>query len=313
MTTTSNSVAAAAWLGRLRLDPPQVVGGCQIHPICLEPAGPAPHLLLTHQAIATRALEVLEQGEGVVQELLAWNRGVDPVVILEGDTLVGCKQNRVVARSTILGGGVKTPIPVGCMERGRWHRRSSEFSTGDLRVPPTLRRQTSAEIRTAKKTGARRVALDQSRLWDTVELSLCGAGVSSPSSDYHTLIQEKGREARERLRSLEARPGQVGVLVMANGAFLGLEIAGHPSLWAELAERTLPSYLIDPEWAKDEVGRAGARAEAPAWLDRLRQARLDVSPGLGLGTEVDVEDETLAGSGLWLGSGFVHLAVFPRA
>jgi hypothetical protein len=114
-----------AWLKKLSLGEPQELEPYTIYPLCVEKAGSEPNLLLTHQAIGALVLEILEKGEGDVQELEALNKGQQPVVILEGDTLVGCKQNRVVARSVILGRGGKVAIPVGCMEQGRWERRST--------------------------------------------------------------------------------------------------------------------------------------------------------------------------------------------
>jgi hypothetical protein len=311
--TKDGQASPAEWLGRLRLDEPQVLAPYTLYPLLLDAPGPAPKLLLTHQAIEAGLLEVLEQGNGVVQELLAWNKGADPVVILEGDTLVGCKQNRVVARSVVLGGGVKLPIPVGCMEQGRWGWRTRHFSSGAMRMSPAMRSATSAEIRTAKRRRSARVALDQSRLWANVSCSLSSESISSPSDDYHALLEAKEREARERLDAVSTRPGQVGMLFASEGVFLGLELAGHPDTWKALAPRTLPSYLIDRDWLAGKAAKpAESHADASLWLERLKKAPLDVAPGLGLGEEVDVEDAALGGSGLWFGGDIVHMAVFPR-
>jgi hypothetical protein len=108
-------------------------------------------------------LEIVERGEGVVQELLAWIKGDRPVVILEGDTLVGCKQNRVVAHSVVVAPGTRLAVPVGCMERGRWHHETGRFSVGDVKMSPQVRRRTVADVKTATLSG-RAPSLDQSRL-----------------------------------------------------------------------------------------------------------------------------------------------------
>jgi hypothetical protein len=306
---TATPDTPAGWLDRLRLGEPQDLSPYRLYPVVLDSPGPAPKLLLTHQAIESGRLEVLEQGDGVVQQLLAYNKGPEPVVVLEGDTLVGCKQNRVVARSVVLGGGVKIPIPVGCMEEGRWGWRTQRFGSGSMRMTPTMRSATTREILDAKKRRGR-VALNQSRLWSSVSCSLSAEGVHSDSSDYHALLEAKEREARARLEAVQARPGQVGMLFTAEGLFLGLELAGHPETWSALASRTLPSYLVDRAWA---VGKEKApEADVSSWLERLKKAHLEVGPGLGLGEEVDVEDAALAGSGLWLGGSVVHMAVFPK-
>ena len=136
----SSTSAPVAWLEKLSLGEPQELAPYTIYPLCLrvgEAAPPDPGLLLTHQAIEAQLLEILEKGEGEVQELEALNKGEAPVVVLEGDTLVGCKQNRVVARSVILAKGRKIPIPVGCMEQGRWARKSGS-DTCSTRSEPRL-------------------------------------------------------------------------------------------------------------------------------------------------------------------------------
>jgi hypothetical protein len=135
--------------------------------------------------------------------------------------------------------------------------------------------------------------------------------VDTPTSDYNAVIEEQSVEAVERFRTLKTQPGQVGVLVMAGGTFLGLELAGHPDTWKELAERTLPAILMDRGWApEDPEVPAAPGPDASAWLSRIQNAPVTLTPGLAQGTEVDVEDGELAGSGLWHEDQMVHLAVF---
>jgi hypothetical protein len=313
-TSDSSSMSdPVAWLKQLSLGEPQQIDPYTIYPLCVEEPGPDPHLLLTHQAIGAQVLEILEKGEGEVQELEALNKGEQPVVILEGDTLVGCKQNRVVARSAILGRKGKVTIPVGCMEQGRWAWKSGRFGSGSMRISPSVRSASTREILEAKKRRMPRASVDQSRLWDDVEYCLTACPAPPPTSAYHALLAEIGDEARERSRALERHPGQVGVLVMAGGTFLGLELTGHPDTWDALADRTLPAFLMDRSWAPDEAGvKKGRRPKASTWLRRIQKARITLTPGLGQGEEIDVENGSLAGSGLWHDDQVVHLAVFGQ-
>jgi hypothetical protein len=310
---SSSTLDPVAWLKKLSLGEPQQLEPYTIYPLCVGDAGPDPNLLLTHQAIGAQVLEILEKGEGEVQELEALNKGKQPVVILEGDTLVGCKQNRVVARSVILGCGTKVPIPVGCMEQGRWAWKSGRFDSGSMRISPSVRSASTREVLEAKKRRAPRTSVDQSRLWNDVQCCLVEDSVASESSDYHALIEERGEEARKRSRVLARQPGQVGVLVMAGATLLGLELAGHPDTWDELADRTLPALLMDRSWAPDEARtKKGRRPKASTWLRRIQKAQIALTPGLGQGQEIDVDEGGLHGSGLWHDDRMVHLAVFAQ-
>jgi hypothetical protein len=307
-----------AWLASLCLgeaDRFPDLGGLEVFPLRRAVGGTAPALLFAHQALAAGLLEVVERGEGVVQELLAWNKGSRPVAILEGDTLVGCKQNRVVVRSVIVAAGTSVAVPVGCMERGRWHRVSDRFAAGAMRVDAGLRAASLSEL----KRGAgerRRRGVDQGRLWSDVEARLRAAGFVSPTCDLHSSLAARAEEVRQRSLRLRREADQVGALVLAEGRLVGVELAGDPEAWAALAERTLSSYLVArfgprAKLRPDSAGTPALRAED--WLERLSRARVRTASGLGIGEDLDLEGEGVSGMGLWLDDALVHLAAFGTA
>ena len=296
------------WLGRLRLGESKQEGGLEVVALLRDGDGGLPRVLLTKQAVELGLLEIVEQGEGVVQELLARNSGELPVAILEGDTLVGCKQNRVVAHSVIVAPGTSLGIPVGCMEHGRWHHETRQFAVGAMKMAPELRSRTQRDVRTSfLACGERR--LDQHRLWQDVDDTLAACRTVSSTSDYYEIVKREGRDARERAASLAPAPGQVGAIVLADGALAGLEVTDHHALWSAMAEATLSSYLVGLQRGRSP--RGAARAAAREWVSRVQAARVRTSPGLGRGTDLDVEGPGLAGVGLALGERPLHVAVFP--
>lgn len=304
---SSPSGSDVALLERVRPGEPWHEGRLELVPLLLDGADGEAPVVLTRQAVERGELEIVERGEGVVQELVAWNRGARPVAILEGDTLVGCKQNRVVARSVIVAPGTSLGVPVGCMERGRWRHESRRFEVGDVKMAPSHRRRAVSEVKAATLSG-RAATLDQSRLWEGVEEDLDAMCLSSATSDYYDIVETAGRDARERLRRRVPAAGEAGVLVLDDGALVGLEATGHAGLWAGLAEPTLASYLVGGR--RGEAGRP-VRASAAEWLERARRAELVGRPGLGLGTDLDLTGGGLSGLGLALDGFTVHVAVFP--
>jgi hypothetical protein len=296
------------WLGRVRLGDSKREGPLDIVSLLRDEKGSSPGVLLTKQAVDAGLLEIVERGDGVVQELLARNKGELPVAILEGDTLVGCKQNRVVAHSVIVAPGTSLGIPVGCMEHGRWHHETARFAVGDMKMAPELRRRTQRDVTASfQACGERR--LDQHRLWRDVDDTLSACRALTPTSDYYEIVKREGRDARERAASLSMAPGQVGAIVLADGALVGLEATGHDRLWSAVAEATLSSYLMGLQ--RGTSSRGALRASAGEWLERVQAARVRTAPGLGLGTDLEVEGPGFAGVGLALGPLAVHVAVFP--
>ena len=87
------------------------------------------------------AQEAMEAGElvveevdasGSVPELLVTSTSEQMVLLVDGEELVGAKQNRILNTSILLPAGAKAKIPVSCVEQGRWHHRSSAFETGGV-------------------------------------------------------------------------------------------------------------------------------------------------------------------------------------
>jgi hypothetical protein len=67
---------------------------------------------------------------------------VPPVLILDGEELVGATQNRIADLTIVVAAGQTRRIPVSCVEAGRWVRRSREFAAaGRAPMAPGRQRQ----------------------------------------------------------------------------------------------------------------------------------------------------------------------------
>jgi hypothetical protein len=291
----------AGWLGRLRLAEPQRAHGLEVWPLLLDGEAGEPFVLL-HQALAAGTFDVLEQGQGVVNELTARNRGAQPVLLLEGEAIVGAKQNRAVVASVLVGAGQTVSVPVGCVQQGRWAPSWGKFESAPSHIEPTLRKST---VKEAGILGH----VDQARLWSDVAFSLQASRTRSVSQDYFEGVGSRLETAAEKSKSFESLPGQVGVITLANGGLLGLEIIGHPDSWASLGRRLLPSYLMAAEQAPGAPVAATGNG-ASDWLARVAGARVTSRPSRGLGDQLALEGQGFVGAGLWHEHRAAHLVVF---
>lgn len=300
----------AEWLGALQPAPGRRAGTIDVTPL-LHPGPHAEPFLLLHEALENGSLEVVEQGDGVVNTVLARNLADRPVLVLEGESIVGAKQNRVITLDVVLGPGDEIPLPVGCVEQGRWHHTSPSFSHSESPVEPAMRASTSREMSASGR-------VDQARLWKDVGSRLRSKQVASSSSDYFEYVAQRRHEMQEFLRDLQPLPDQVGVLVLLDGRLLGLDLLGHPANWASLSTRLMKSYVL----AGLDVPRppGSAPADPPAdshplenvqsWLGRVAAAGVRSRPGAGHGTQLAIEAPGLVGGGLWWKDHVAHLAVF---
>jgi hypothetical protein len=299
-----------SWLGATRAGAAVQLGTLELTPLLNAPGAPsAEPALLLHEALRAGGLEIVEQGGGVVNEVVARSTGHRAVLMLEGESIVGAKQNRVVTLDVLIGPGCTVTVPVGCVERGRWGHAAGGFGSAASPVDPSIRAKTVNEMSTLGM-------LNQARLWSDVSMKLMGSGVASQTGDYHAFVRKEFDAASSRARSVAVLPGQVGVLAVCDGQLVGCDLVGHPLHWIALAERLITSYVFAAAGPARTVVAAGGADAGPAgrnaegWLRAIVGARIEARPALALGTQVALAGGGLAGSGLWHGDAPAHLAVF---
>lgn len=304
--------AVRQWMAGLSLGTPQRIGTIDLIPLVrAEASGEAD--LLAHEALAAGALEVLEKDGGVVQELLARNKGPRPVVIIEGETLVGARQNRIVAHTVVVAAGKDVIVPVGCMEHGRWHFTSAQFASGDSPSEWKMRREIKASVMRSRSPG-RAAALDQSALWARVDQELATAEVHSSTADYHELVSRRMGEAASLFSGVRPVEGQVGLLALSDGPLIAIDLVGSSATWGHLAERALRSLLPAAFDSEASASRPDARRlSAEEWLRVLGAARIARRPAIGLGDDFELAADGLIGSGVWLDGHPAHLSAFAPA
>ena len=77
-----------------------------------------PYLLLGTAIEAGQAVVEEVNESGSVPNLVVTNKADRPLLISEGEILVGAKQNRVVNVTVLVAAGVKFLMPVSCVEAG---------------------------------------------------------------------------------------------------------------------------------------------------------------------------------------------------
>ena len=125
--------------------------------------------------------EISEVSEGgSVPELRFSNKAELPVLIVDGEELVGAKQNRV-ANLTILAPAKTTiVIPVSCVEAGRWRYDRDDFIASER---AHFARGRAAKVATVSHSmhseGSRRS--DQGRVWADISAKAARMEVHAPT------------------------------------------------------------------------------------------------------------------------------------
>lgn len=294
------------------LAPSQHALGLTVFPLVSPGAEVLPYPLL-HEAIAAGVLEITEVGSGTVPTLLAISQASSAVLVLDGEQLVGARQNRTTNRSILLPAHSKTEIPVSCMEQGRWHHVSPDFKSAPQASPTSVRRHArDAEAAYAGAGDAfapQMLSEVQGAVWSTIREHADEQGIGSATGALNELYDQRTVDLEAALAALPALPGQVGLLAFVRGAPLGLDLLGDPILFGKLHQRLLRGYLWDA-LGHQSAGAAVKPAAAQRFLDQVREAARVAAPTVGQG-RYSVLHGTVVGGELVDGEHAVHLSAFP--
>jgi hypothetical protein len=273
-----------------------------------------PYRLLA-DALDAGSLRVSEVDGGRVPELSVENSGDADVLILDGEQLVGAKQNRMVNRTIILAAGTKTTIPVSCMEHGRWHFTSPEFGHVNFHSPSKVRRHArkmeAARARTRGTASPEALADCQGDVWNEIADYSQKLGGRSESGALDHLYRLRSFDLDEWSRSFPWVDDQVGVLAFLGDQPLGMDVIGGHRLYARLHKRLLSGYVMDAFAAAGDRRRVElGDGAAAAFLERLRAATRIEAPTVGRGTYRVLSGGVMGGE-LDDENGLVHLCAFP--
>ena len=190
----------------LSLGASQTAGSLTVFPVF----GPDPILTYRSFAHASELGAFVKELEGgaSVQDLVVANPTELPLLVYEGEEVLGAQQNRTFDSSVLVAAGSKTTLDVSCVEEGRWdgRRHDEHFTVSPQAADPRLRR---AKRRTANEHAAagREARADQGEVWDERWGSLHDHAVQSASSAMRRRLHgASGRGWRRR----PARPPRGG-------------------------------------------------------------------------------------------------------
>jgi ARG/rhodanese/phosphatase superfamily protein len=295
----------------LQAGTPQTAGALTLVPLFHK--GPALDYLLFAPAVAKGLVRVDEVGEGgSVPELVIGNTAPVPLLLIEGEIVIGLKQNRTFTASILVPAETTMRVPVACVESGRWHRSHVAAHSDDHLLSPQVRRMKSESVvREVRAHGS--YAADQGAVWAGVEETLAGHGIASPTSAYSDVNRRQRQDIRTLLAGIRPLRGQTGVVAVLAGRPHCADVVDRPSTFRRMWRRIAGSYAADallldiPDiagtWAITAAGVA-------AWLHALDAAETTVHPAVGLGSTVALTLADRTATALVAGGGVVHLTAF---
>ena len=261
---------------------------------------------LLEEAIRLGLARVTEIGAaGTVPELRFENSAERPVLILDGEELIGAKQNRVVNLTILAPAGKTIVIPVTCVEAGRWQATSAEFTSSPQMMYAGLRSERAAGLSANLRAAGSRAA-DQGAVWSGIDERARKMSAPSQTRAMSAIFEKHSISIEEYVRSFSWTPYQAGVAFGIVGRIAGFDLFDHPDTMHSVFGKLVRSYALD---AIDSTGKMSLE-NLSAWLQHFSDAHSTSHDAIGLGTDIRITGRGQSGAALWAEDRFVHVCGF---
>ena len=287
-------------------------GELSVIPLLNESATEANYL--TFEAAMKRGgITVEELSEsGSVPELRVKNRESQPVFVLDGEQLLGAKQNRIVNLSLMVPAQSEMVIPVTCVERGRWSHRHDRSRPSDHVMYAEGRADKMDHVSASmnRGTSVRHRRADQSAVWSGIRKKSMRMRSYSAAEAMHEIFSAHKPRLETFVERFTPAEYQVGAIFMVRNVECGVELFDSVSTCATYLPQLVKS------WAVDAIDRI--RVEQLAGRDKvnilkeLLTGSWNVSPALGLGWDARRREKALTAGALLVEDRAIHVACFSR-
>ncbi len=269
--------------------------------------------IVLDEALVKRWIEITEASEaGQVPELKVVNRGDMAVLLLDGEELIGAKQNRVLNLTILVPPHHSSTIPVSCVESGRWRRVSKHFHSAP--------RAHFAEGRAAKMhhvtnsllaSGKRRS--DQQEVWRAIAEKSARLEAPSDTGAMSAMYDRLEHSLEDFVAAFQPGERQVGAVFLVNGRLVGLELFDAPGTWRKLSPKLVRSYALDAIDRQQRVPASVASTDGRMLIDAVISSKSAIFPAIGEGEDVRLTGHDMTGAALVARNRTIHLSAFHAA
>ncbi|MGB4560039.1 MAG: DUF6569 family protein [Burkholderiaceae bacterium] len=301
-------------LAGLRLGSAQVHHNLAIFPLLALGQGggnESADYMLLGEALEKKLARVTEvSGQGSAANLTFENDSSEQVLLIDGDELIGAKQNRVINISILVGGGKRIVIPVSCVEQGRWRYHSPDFYHSGRSYFNSGRARMAEQVsRSLRSSGYRHS--DQGNVWSSVSEKIRSTGTDSPTESMSDAYESSELLLDSYTKAFRAEPRQCGALAFIDGRVVGLEYYDCASTFAKCLDKLVRGYAFDAiETNTGTAPFSPVEEEAKRFLERIGAAAKESFAALGEGEDIRISGKGLVGSALVANGRIVHMAGF---
>jgi len=247
--------------------------------------------------------------EGSVPDLKVINGAEIPILLLDGEEVVGAKQNRVLNTTILVKEKSELVIPVSCTEQGRWAYREKEFSDSDTLMSTKLRR-IKAQTVSDTLADSQEFRSNQSTVWTAIEEMSEEAGAQSQTGAMKAAYDVKMDDLNDYMSAFPAVQDQKGLLAFMDGEIVGFDFISREEAYGILHPKLVKSYAMDAILQKTKLTESPDVSKAEEFVSKTQKCKEKKYESVGKGWEVRYEGKSLVGSTLKFGKKVIHMAFF---
>ena len=264
------------------------------------------------QAYENKVVELKETNEeGNVSELLFVNNCDTPILILEGQELLGAKQNRIINISILVPAHISMVIPVSCCERSRWSYRSNR--NFDLSNRMTFSRARRNKIKTVNERwqfdGS--VSSDQSEVWQNMNEKFSKMKVNSSTESMGDFYDTYSYQIDQYVKSFASEDDDKGIIAAINGKVICIEFFDRNITFKDNLSKIIRSLAADAIEDK-KTSLIATKGQAEEFVQNIYQNNINELGSIGLGTQYQIDGVTQLGQTLVFHNQLIHFVVFAK-
>lgn len=258
-------------------------------------------ILTLKKGLELGLVQVKECEKSQVNTLIVENNAVTPLILIDGDEVVGGDQNRIVNATILIDAKSEMKIPVSCTEKNRWGYKS-EFKQS--------RYIANFETRRAKEYASRVSASFQDVIWSSIDTLENENSFRSPTAAMEESYENLRINHNKIIKEFEIVEGQTGVLIIVDGEIKGFELFLNSEIYKEFHEKILKSYLIDSK-IKDNVFTVNIDA-VQDMINRACNSSFEKKDSKGLEDAYSFENDEGLGTIYLFKNNIIHWSYFKK-
>lgn len=282
----------------------------QITPLLAPMTGAADYLTLSEAQELGLAVVTEISESGNVPTLLLENNADQAVFLLDGEELVGAKQNRILNLTLLVPAKTTLEIPVSCVEQGRWSHRTEEFAPSERTFFSKGRARKAERVSESLRQSGGRDS-DQGEVWDDIGGMMFRMEVDSSTHAIADAYEHFSGSVDAYVEAFNTSDTQVGACFTINGTIRGIELFDMSDTCAKLMPKLIRGYALDAIEERQE-NESNGTPSITDFIQAVAAAPADSFDALGEGEDLRIDCNNITGGALAARERVVHLCAFSR-